>query len=84
MSVGPLLIIDWISYTPDFLVIGTGVGGRGGGAGFGGATLIGMVVFGRIYSTGSGRFQRTPIAPQKHRRSIPMKPNRSRVMVSAL
>jgi hypothetical protein len=39
------------------------------------------VLFGRIYSTGSGLFHKTPMLPQKHRLSIPMKPNRSRVIV---
>jgi len=42
------------------------------------------VILGRIYSTGSGLFQSRPILPQKHLLFIPMKPNRSSVMVSAL
>jgi hypothetical protein len=63
---------------------GSGFGGFGFGSGFGGggggATVI-TVLFGRIYSTGSGLFHKTPMLPQKHRLSIPMKPNRSRVIV---
>ena len=55
---------------------GYGFGGGGGG----GATVT-TVLFGRIYSTGSGLFHKTPMLPQKHRLSIPMKPNRSRVIV---
>lgn len=50
---------------------------------FGGLTyFFGSPVSGIICSTGNGLFQRTPILPQKHFLSMPMKPNLSRVMVS--
>ena len=57
-------------------------GGYGSGAGGTGVTVSSdKVALGRICSTGSGLFQRTPILPQKHRLSIPMKPNLSSVIV---
>jgi hypothetical protein len=77
------LCCNWTSSSPGgFGGVGAGgvycFDGFGGG---GGIFWVRIVLSGKIYPTGSGLFQRTPMEPQKHRLSIPMKPNRSRVIV---